>query len=180
MLASRATNALDALESNFKTLISLHKEAVTEGAEGVINTITTGVGSHRDMVGTWSSTNKLSGGGRKRSATDSLCEGTSNKNKKVGAGQKRRASDHQEGSVRGAQRWRGSGDSSPLRKGARSRSGEKTVKGERDRLRGEADTGSGGVRSGSGEDTASEAITLAPKDVTEVKELMQRLMGYFS
>lgn len=221
MLTARASAVLDALDANFKTLASLHEEAVKEGDANVVTSIAAGVASHRNTVVNWRSKNKrIEVTGRKRSATDPLDEGSirgwrkrhgskelgSREGLRSGGGGRCVSSDrlkNEGGEASGGGDRLKSKDGASVRSedGDRMKSGSgvrSESSGSIDRLKSE-----GGVRSGCGDRSNSEGgagvssvvtestdrsrsgekgvgITLDAKDVEEAKELVQKLMSYFS
>lgn len=199
---------LDALEANLKTLVTLHKEAMLQGDAGVVTAIDAGVGSFRNTVVNWScKDNRTVGGGRKRTATDPVDMRNLSKNKRIESRKKRSAMNPRDyGNTRG-RRQQGSRDLALFEEeGLRSGGGGSCVKSEGDvggdRLTSEGSAGGtnaksedgggggggescegvagGSVGSADGERGAGVGVTLTAKDVEDAKELVQKLMGYFS
>ena len=176
--------ALDSLDSNFKILAALNEEAMIDGDMDVVTTITTGVGSHSNTVVNW---NNRREGWRKRSATYPL----DNRSSKRMGGKWDPLDDR---NPRGGQRQLGSKDQASFKEGSlRNGDGDSCVKCEggadSDRLKSEESVGDTSVNGESGDDSNVKGeggergvgmITLTPKEVEEAKELVLKLMGYFS
>jgi len=76
-LVGKMSAILDSLQSNLRSLVLLHEEAVGMGATGVVDAITAGIDSHKEALLSWEesgevrdkSPSKQDPGRRKRSAT---------------------------------------------------------------------------------------------------------------
>lgn len=185
---------LDSLQSNFQALARLHDEAVLAGDSQVVAAIAAGIGSHRAAVVSWEQTEGLregGGGGRKRGAASPV-DSSSREHKKRLAGDGGRSletaaegqhvddtrTECQPDIVRGKLVVRGSisEDTGP----ELSSSCEGGSDGNQSNNRGTTGSQEPSCTDGSEACSVPGPITLTTQQIQEAKDLMHKLMRYFS